>query len=69
MTISDALDGALLVIGLAGAVGSLLGRRPFINEGQMQTLIARVGRRPIRWIAAGGYLLLGAIGAARLLGG
>ncbi|MCC6798925.1 MAG: hypothetical protein IT325_02340 [Anaerolineae bacterium] len=69
MTLSDGIDAALLVIGLAGAAGSLMGRRPFINEAQMEMLIGRFGRRAVRGVAAAGYLLLAVIGAARLLGG
>ncbi len=69
MLVSDVLDAALLVIGAAGFAGSLMGRRPFINEAQMQTLIERFGRRPLRWGAALVYLLLSLVGAARLFGG
>lgn len=69
MALNDIIDAALLVIGVAGFVGSLLGRRPFINEARMQTLIGHAGRRTIRVIAAVGYLLLGLVGAARLIGG
>lgn len=68
MALNDIIDAALLVIGIAGFVGSLYGRRPFINEAQMQTVIDHTGRRTVRLIAAAGYLLLGLIGAARLLG-
>ncbi|HMM29532.1 MAG: hypothetical protein AAGU78_19085 [Chloroflexota bacterium] len=69
MTLGDWIDAALLVVGLAGAAGSLMGRRPFINEAQMETLIARFGRRTVRGVAAAGYLLLAVVGAVRLLGG
>lgn len=68
MAPSDLIDAGLLVIGLAGFVGSLMGRRPFINEARMQTLIGRAGRQTIRMITAAGYLLLALLGAARLLG-
>jgi len=68
MALNDLIDAALLVIGIAGFVGSLLGRRPFINEARMQTVIGYAGRQTIRLIAAAGYLLLGLVGAARLLG-
>jgi len=69
MTLSDVIDASLLVVGLAGAAGSLMGRRPFINEAQMEMLLDRFGRRAVRVVAAAGYLLLAVIGAARLLGG
>jgi|GEM_PF-1650720 hypothetical protein len=68
MTVSDVIDGLLLVTGVAGFVGSLMGQRPFINESRMETLSGQVGRKTIRWIAALGYLFLGVVGAARLLG-
>ena len=35
---------------------------------RMETLSGQVGRKTIRWIAALGYLFLGVVGAARLLG-
>ncbi len=46
-----------------------MGRRPFINEAQMEMLIDRFGRRSVRGVAAAGYLFLAVVGAARLLGG
>ncbi len=68
MALNDVIDAALLVIGIAGVAGSLMGRRPFINEARMQTLIGHAGRQTIRWISAAAYLLLALVGAARLLG-
>lgn len=35
----------------------------------MQTLIAAVGERPVRWGVAGAYLVLGVFGLLRALGG
>ncbi len=69
MTITTLLDWGLLVIGLLGCVGTLRGWRVFMNPARMEYLIGQFGEQRIRLVVAGGYLLAGLVGAARVLGG
>ena len=62
------IDWVVFVGGLAGFMGTLRGWHVFMDERRMYTLIDQFGERPVRWVVATGYLILGLIGGVRVLG-
>lgn len=67
MSLAEGLDLLMVVLGVTGCVGTLRGWPWFMNESRMENLVEMFGRRTLRLVVAGGYLLVALLGASRLL--
>lgn len=68
MEFATLLDWFILIGGIVGCIGTLLGSKFFLDESRMQTLVAGIGARNVRLIAAVAYAILAAIAGRNLFG-